>query len=83
VFLFYLVIGGQLVGLGGFHRKADDLIGLSDLGQRHLGDGWEGLQAWVEEGVGRVAGAGGGDLGKEEGADQWRGCAFGGHMVMM
>ena len=63
--LFDLVVSWQLVGLCGLHRKADDLIGLLYLGQRHLGDGWEVFQAWVEKGVGRVVGGGGGDLGRK------------------
>lgn len=54
-----------MVGLGGLHRQADDLIGLLYFGQHYLGDGWQVLQAGVEKGVGRVAREGGGDL--------WRG----------
>lgn len=57
-----LVSCWQLVGLGGLHRQADDLIGLLNLGQYYLGNGWEVLQAGVVKGVGRVAGEGGGDL---------------------
>lgn len=53
--VFDLVPCRQLVGLGGFHRQADDLIGLLYLGQCHLGNGWEVLQAGVEERVGRMA----------------------------
>lgn len=42
----------QLVGLGGLHREADDLIGLFDLGQCYLGHGWQVLEAGVKKGVG-------------------------------
>lgn len=42
----------QLVGLGGLHWEADDLIGLFHLGQRNLGDGRQVLQAGVKKGVG-------------------------------
>lgn len=52
----------QLVGLGGLHRQADDLIGLLYLGQHYLGNGWQVLQAGVEKGVGRVARKGRSDL---------------------
>lgn len=52
----------QLVGLGGLHRQADDLIGLLYLGQHHLGHGWQVLQAGVEKGVGWVVWEGRSDL---------------------
>lgn len=52
----------QLVGLGGLHGQADDLIGLLYLGQHYLGNGWQVLQAGVEKGVGRVARKGRSDL---------------------
>lgn len=57
-----LVSCRQLVGLGGLHRQADDLIGLLYLGQHHLGNGRQVLQARVEEGIGRVAREGRRDL---------------------
>lgn len=44
-----LVSCWQLVGLGGLHRQADDLIGLLYLGQHYLGNGWQVLQAGVEK----------------------------------
>lgn len=51
-----------MVGLGGLHGQADDLIGLLYLGQHYLGDGWQVLQARVVEGVGGVAREGRSDL---------------------
>ena len=55
----------QLVGLGGLHRQADDLIGLLYLGQHYLGDGRQVFQAGVVKGVSRVA--------REGRSDLWRG----------
>lgn len=61
-FVFNFISCGQLVGLGGLHRQADDLIGLLYLGQHYFGNGWQVLQAGVEKGVGRVAREGRSDL---------------------
>lgn len=63
--VFNFVSCWQLVGLGGFLRQADDLIGLLYLGQRYLGNGWEVLQTRVVEGVGRMA--------RDRRGDLWRG----------
>lgn len=56
----------QLVGLGGLHREADDLIGLFDLGQCHLGHGWQVLEAGVKKGIGGMTRERRSDLSEEK-----------------
>lgn len=56
----------QLVGLGGLHWEADDLIGLFDLGQCYLGNRWQVLEAGVKKGVGRMTRERRSDLSEEK-----------------